>query len=39
MVVTDAALRRDYDRLNGLGFFEKVDFTAKPGPDPKRPAW
>jgi outer membrane protein assembly factor BamA len=37
MVVTDAALRRDYDRLNGLGFFEKVDFTAKPGPDPKRP--
>jgi outer membrane protein assembly factor BamA len=37
MLVTDNALRRDYDRLNGLGFFEKVDFTAKPGPDPKRP--
>jgi outer membrane protein insertion porin family len=37
MVVTDAALRRDYDRLNNLGFFEKVDFQAKPGPDPKRP--
>jgi outer membrane protein assembly factor BamA len=37
MVVTDAALRRDYDRLNNLGFFEKIDFQAKPGPDPKRP--
>jgi outer membrane protein assembly factor BamA len=37
MIVTDAGLRRDYDRLNGMGFFEKVDFTAKPGPDPKRP--
>jgi outer membrane protein assembly factor BamA len=36
MVVTDAALRRDYDRLNNLGFFEKIDFQAKPGPDPKR---
>jgi outer membrane protein assembly factor BamA len=37
MVVTDAALHRDYDRLNNLGFFEKIDFQAKPGPDPKRP--
>ncbi|MDB5043855.1 MAG: hypothetical protein JWN27_4581 [Candidatus Eremiobacteraeota bacterium] len=37
MLVTDAALRRDYDRLNNLGFFEKIDFQAKPGPDPKRP--
>jgi len=37
MVVTDSALRRDYDRLNNLGFFEKIDFQAKPGPDPKRP--
>jgi outer membrane protein assembly factor BamA len=36
-VVTDSGLRRDYDRLNNLGFFEKVDFQAKPGPDPKRP--
>jgi len=38
MVVTDSALRRDYDRLNNLGFFEKIDFESKPGPDPKRPA-
>jgi outer membrane protein assembly factor BamA len=37
MVVTESALRRDYDRLNNLGFFEKIDFQAKPGPDPKRP--
>jgi outer membrane protein assembly complex protein YaeT len=36
-VVTDAALRNDYERLNNLGFFDKVDFQAKPGPDPKRP--
>jgi outer membrane protein assembly factor BamA len=38
MVVTDSGLRRDYDRLNNLGFFEKIDFQAKPGPDPKRQA-
>ena len=38
MVVTDSGLRRDYDRLNNLGFFEKIDFQGKPGPDPKRPA-
>ena len=38
MVVTDSALRRDYDRLNNLGFFEKIDFEGKAGPDPKRPA-
>ncbi|MBV8354687.1 MAG: BamA/TamA family outer membrane protein, partial [Candidatus Eremiobacteraeota bacterium] len=37
-VITQSALRRDYERLNNLGFFEKVDFTAKPGPDPKKPA-
>jgi outer membrane protein insertion porin family len=37
-VVTDSGLRRDYERLNALGFFEKVDFKANPGPDPKRPA-
>ena len=36
-VVTDSGLKRDYDRLNNLGFFEKIDFQAKPGPDPKRP--
>ena len=38
MVITDSALRRDYDRLNNLGFFEKIDFESKAGPDPKRPA-
>jgi outer membrane protein assembly factor BamA len=38
MVITDSGLRRDYDRLNNLGFFEKIDFQSKPGPDPKRPA-
>ena len=38
-VITQAALKRDYERLNNLGFFEKVDFAAKPGPDPKKPAY
>ncbi len=38
MTVTDAALRRDYQRLNNLGYFERIDFEAKPGPDPKQPA-
>jgi outer membrane protein assembly factor BamA len=37
MYVTDSAIRRDYDRLNNLGFFEKVDLNPKPGPDPKKP--
>lgn len=38
-VITQSSLKRDYDRLNNLGFFEKVDFAAKPGPDPKKPAY
>jgi outer membrane protein assembly factor BamA len=38
MTVSDAALRRDYERLNNLGYFERIDFEAKPGPDPKQPA-
>jgi outer membrane protein assembly factor BamA len=38
-VITQSALKRDYQRLNNLGFFEKVDFAAKPGPDPKKPAY
>ncbi len=38
-VITQSALKRDYERLNNLGFFEKVDFAAKPGPDPKKPAY
>ena len=38
-VITQSSLKRDYERLNNLGFFEKVDFAAKPGPDPKKPAF
>jgi outer membrane protein assembly factor BamA len=38
MVVTQSGLRRDYDRLNNLGFFEKVELNSKPGPDPMKPA-
>ena len=30
-------MRRDYERLNNLGFFEKVELNPKPGPDPKKP--
>lgn len=37
MVITESAVRRDYERLNNLGFFEKVELNPKPGPDPKRP--
>ena len=36
-LVTETGIKRDYERLNNLGFFEKVDINAKPGPDPKRP--
>jgi len=38
MLVTDSGVRNDYNRLNNLGFFEKVDVTSNPGPDPKKPA-
>ncbi len=38
MVVTSGLVRRDYERLKNLGFFEKVDIKLKPGPDPKDPA-
>ncbi len=37
MVITTGLLRRDYERLNNLGFFEKVEPVTKPGPDPKKP--
>ncbi|MDQ2859095.1 MAG: BamA/TamA family outer membrane protein [Candidatus Eremiobacteraeota bacterium] len=37
MIITQSLLRRDYERLNNLGFFEKVDLNPKPGPDPKKP--
>jgi outer membrane protein assembly factor BamA len=36
MIITQGLLRRDYERLNNLGFFEKVDLNPKPGPDPKK---
>ncbi len=39
MLVTDSGVRNDYNRLNNLGFFEKVDVSTNPGPDPKRPAY
>jgi outer membrane protein assembly complex protein YaeT len=38
-IVNDSAVRNDYNRLNNLGFFEKVDVTSNPGPDPKKPAY
>ncbi len=37
MVITTGLLRRDYERLNNLGYFEKVEPITKPGPDPKKP--
>ncbi len=39
MIITDSGVRNDYNRINNLGFFEKVDVTTEPGPDPKRPAY
>jgi len=38
MIITESGVRRDYDRLNSLGFFEKVELNTKPGPDPKKAA-
>jgi outer membrane protein assembly factor BamA len=38
MIITVPAIRRDYERLNGLGYFEKVELNTKGGPDPKKPA-
>lgn len=39
MLVSDSGVRNDYNRLNNLGFFEKVDVTSNPGPDPKKPSF
>jgi outer membrane protein assembly factor BamA len=39
MLVTDSGVRNDYNRINNLGFFDKVDVTSNPGPDPKKPAY
>jgi outer membrane protein assembly factor BamA len=38
-LITDSGVRNDYNRINNLGFFDKVDVTSNPGPDPKRPAY
>jgi outer membrane protein assembly factor BamA len=37
MYITQGLLRTDDQRLMNLGFFDKVDLNAKPGPDPKKP--
>jgi len=40
MVITKSGLQRDEQRLNNTGFFSKVDFVPKEGPDPKaHPGW
>jgi outer membrane protein assembly factor BamA len=36
-LVTQSGLRRDYERINNLGFFDHVDLQPKPGPDASRP--
>jgi outer membrane protein insertion porin family len=37
MVLNTDAIKRDYERLNSLNFFSKVEPDVKPGPDPKKP--
>jgi outer membrane protein assembly factor BamA len=37
MVLNTDAVKRDYERLNSLGYFSKVEPDVKPGPDPKKP--
>ncbi|MBV8148101.1 MAG: BamA/TamA family outer membrane protein [Candidatus Eremiobacteraeota bacterium] len=36
MVLNTDAIKRDYERLNALGFFSKIEPDVKPGPDPKK---
>lgn len=36
-LLTKNGIKRDYERLNNLGFFSKVEPDVKPGPNPKRP--
>jgi outer membrane protein insertion porin family len=38
MIITQSGLKRDYERLNNLGYFSKVELNPKPGPNPKKPA-
>ncbi len=37
MVLNTDAIKRDYERLNALNFFSKVEPDVQPGPDPKKP--
>ncbi len=37
MVLNTDAIKRDYQRLNALNFFSKVEPDIKAGPDPKKP--
>lgn len=37
MVLNTDAVKHDYQRLNALNFFSKVEPDIKPGPDPKKP--
>ncbi|MBV8197432.1 MAG: BamA/TamA family outer membrane protein, partial [Candidatus Eremiobacteraeota bacterium] len=37
MVLNTDAIKRDYERLQALNFFSKVEPDVKPGPDPKKP--
>lgn len=37
MVLNTDAVKQDYERLNGTGFFSKVEPDFKEGPDPKKP--
>ncbi len=39
MVVSQSALKRDYDRLNNTQYFKKVDLEPKDGPDKKHPEY
>jgi outer membrane protein insertion porin family len=36
-VLNTDAIKRDYERLNSLGFFSKIEPDVKEGPDPKKP--
>ncbi len=37
MVLNTDAIKHDYQRLNALNFFSKVEPDVRPGPDPKKP--
>jgi outer membrane protein assembly factor BamA len=37
MVLNTDAIKRDYERLQALNYFSKVEPDVKPGPDPKKP--